>query len=67
MSQGILPIPNHLKIDVEGLEHKVLYGASGVLVENDLQSVLVELNANIEQHMELIDIMTELGFCYDEQ
>ena len=37
-----LPVPDHLKIDVDGIEHLVLQGAAGLLAR--VQSVSVEVN-----------------------
>lgn len=41
--QEKLPIPNHIKLDVDGAEAEVLLGASNVLRRPELRSVLVEL------------------------
>ncbi len=38
-----LPIPNHIKLDVDGAEAEVLKGAAGVLQRRELRSVLIEL------------------------
>lgn len=37
-------MPNHLKVDVDGNEHKVLAGGERVLTSPQLRSVMVELN-----------------------
>lgn len=38
-----MPIPNYIKIDVDGIEHKILEGATRVLKSNDCVGVLVEV------------------------
>lgn len=58
------PAPDHIKIDVDGLEHKVIKGASHIL-ENGLKSLLVELNNNIHEHIKTIEYLESLGFEYD--
>jgi FkbM family methyltransferase len=40
--------PNHVKIDVDGLELSILEGARAVLADARLRSVMVELNLNHE-------------------
>ena len=64
---GVLPQPNHIKIDVDGLEHKVLAGCRGVLADRGVKSVLVEINTNLEQHRKIVADMTALGFNYSAQ
>jgi FkbM family methyltransferase len=67
VAAGVLPVPHHIKIDVDGLEHKVLAGCRGVLADRRLQSVLVEINTNLEQHRQIITDMQALGFSFSEQ
>jgi FkbM family methyltransferase len=54
--------PDHIKLDVDGLEHKVIEGAIETL--KTVKTVLIEINPNI--HSALIAKMVELGFLYDE-
>mgnify|MGYP001162554993 CR=1 FL=1 len=42
-----LPVPNHIKIDVDGIEHLVLAGATVVLKKVD--SVLIEIDESFEE------------------
>ena len=62
VAQGVLPVPAHIKIDVDGLEHKVLHGCRATLADPRLKSVLVEINTNLELHRNIIDEMKALGF-----
>lgn len=55
--------PQHIKIDVDGFEHKVLDGAKMTLLL--VKSVLVELNTHLQEHREIHQIMANLGFEYD--
>jgi FkbM family methyltransferase len=64
---GVLPMPNHIKIDVDGLEHKVLAGCRNVLADQRLKSVLVEINTNLELHRNIIADMKVLGFDFSGQ
>ena len=64
---GVLPMPTHIKSDVDGLEHKVVVGCRDVLRDPRLKSVLVEVNTNLEQHRQIIADLDALGFKYSEQ
>jgi FkbM family methyltransferase len=55
--------PTHIKIDVDGLEHKVLRGGSVTL--HGVQSVLVELNTHLQEHMAIYELMEDYGFAPD--
>ncbi len=61
---GVVPMPDHIKIDVDGLEHKVLAGCREVLTDTRLRSILVEINTNLEMHRKIISDLQELGFSY---
>lgn len=58
-----LPQPNHIKIDVDGFEDKVLKGASRVLTAT--QSLLVEMDSNNELHMVWKNALEDIGFTTD--
>lgn len=40
------PFPNHIKIDVDGIEEKIIEGAKRTISDNRLRSLLVELDSN---------------------
>ena len=63
LENKILDMPNYLKIDVDGIEHKILEGASKLLSNNKVESILIEINENyIEQLDTVIDIMKKNNF-----
>jgi len=64
---GVVPMPDHIKIDVDGFEHKVLTGCANVLADRHLKSVLIEINTNLEQHRKIKTDMQALGFTYSEE
>jgi FkbM family methyltransferase len=66
VDEGVIPQPDHLKIDVDGLEHLVLKGAARVLIHPQLKSVLVELNTHLAQHRQIVERMRDLGFLFDQ-
>lgn len=63
IEQGILEVPNYIKIDVDGIEHKILSGAKQVLNNRNLKGMLIEINENYEeQYSSVIDIMRKFKF-----
>jgi FkbM family methyltransferase len=65
VEQGVIPLPQHVKIDVDGFEHQVVRGAQATFRDPRLKSVLIELNTGLEEHWEVVDSMLEHGFDYD--
>lgn len=59
--------PNHIKIDVDGFEHKVIYGAKESLKNPNLKSLLIEINTNLLEHNDLFDFLKDFGFKYDKE
>lgn len=62
VQRRVVPVPTHIKIDVDGLEHKVLDGGRNTLADRRVKSVLVEINTNLPEHRRLIDDMAAQGF-----
>ena len=60
---NILKVPNYIKIDVDGIEHLILDGASEYLNNNNIKSLSIELNENFEdQYNEVMKIMKNSNF-----
>lgn len=58
-----IPTPNHIKIDVDGIENKIVRGAKHTLTNKKLKSLLIELDFNHpEYNKEIIRIVEEAGF-----
>ena len=53
--------PNHIKIDVDGIEKKIVKGAFETFSQKSVKSVLVELNIDLEECANVVDIMEEYG------
>ncbi|MFZ5723012.1 MAG: FkbM family methyltransferase [Pseudomonadota bacterium] len=62
-----LPLPDHIKIDVDGIEHKVIAGARRTLQRPEVKSVLIEINTNRDDHRETVDLMGRLGFRWSQE
>lgn len=61
------PAPDHVKIDVDGIEHKVIAGARRALASGRVQSVLVEINTNRDDHMGVVRAMEALGYRWSPE
>jgi len=58
-----LELPTHIKIDVDGFDHRVIKGALNTLPS--IKSILIELNTASLQQMAVVEIMEQHGFFYD--
>lgn len=59
----IIPIPNYIKIDVDGIEHLILNGGKNTLKNKKIKSVLIELNEDFKkQYQTCLDIMRKSNF-----
>lgn len=47
---GAIPVPNYIKIDVDGFEHKVIKGAEATLRDAGVASLLIEINPALSEH-----------------
>lgn len=61
---NMVPQPTHIKIDVDGLEYKVVFGALKTI--SKVKTMLIEVNTNLPEHNRMIKILNALGFYYDD-
>lgn len=59
--------PNHIKIDVDGHELKVLQGAEKTLSDKRLKSVLIEMNEEGHHFESICDLIIKHGFHISEK
>ncbi len=57
-----LPFPSHLKIDVDGIESKIIKGGSRVIEDNRLKTILIEINEGLEEDQWIIDFLLSNNF-----
>ena len=67
VEKGVLPVPNHIKIDVDGIEHRVIAGCRRTLEDMKVRSVLVEINTNLAEHRRIVEDMGALGFHHSDE
>ena len=65
VAADVLPQPTHIKIDVDGFEHKVVAGAAKTVRDRGLRSMIIEINQNLEEHRALVHELGALGFRWD--
>ncbi len=54
--------PNHIKLDVDGIELDILKGAEKTLLNSSLKSILVELEPELPSSKSIIEFLTLKGF-----
>ena len=63
MNNNKFEIPDYIKIDVDGIEHLILEGASKTLKNKKIKSILIELNHDFEhQYLKSKEILESNGF-----
>lgn len=67
VDSGSMPVPDFIKLDVDGIEHRVLRGATKTLANPKVKQILVELNTHLEEHRSIIEWLQSIGFAYDAQ
>lgn len=62
VKQFEIPIPNHIKIDVDGIEFSILKGADETLTNPLVSSILLELEEGDEEADQIIEFLARKGF-----
>lgn len=62
-----LPVPNHIKIDTDGAELRVLQGAELTLSHLDVRSILIEVNEGLDSCSALLNLLSSKGFRLAER
>ena len=68
LNNKFLEVPNYIKIDVDGIEDKILRGGIESLNHSDLKSILIELNEEYSsQFNNVINSMKKIGLEFKEK
>lgn len=62
ISQFNLPLPNHIKIDVDGIEFPIIMGFEKTLDDPALKSIFLELNEERGDGPQLLGFLKDKGF-----
>jgi FkbM family methyltransferase len=65
VEQGAMPVPDYIKVDVDGFEPRVMAGARRTIDNSKVRSLLIETNQNLPDHMQMVREIESLGFRYD--
>jgi FkbM family methyltransferase len=66
VGEGHVPVPDHVKIDVDGIEPRIVRGARRTFSDPRVKSVLIEVDTSAEDHWEIVDLMLQLGFDFSQ-
>ena len=66
VEEGTVPVPDHIKLDVDGFEYKVVNGMMNTIRNPTVKSVAIELNPALPEHQQVFRQMADLGFTYFE-
>lgn len=67
VAAGAMPVPSHIKIDVDGFEHNVVKGSAQTLRDPAVRSLLIEINPELAEHRAIIAFLEGLGFSHDPE
>jgi len=67
ISRYKLPLPNYIKIDVDGAELSLLEGSKNTLCNQNVKSVLIEIEENNKEKSKIEKIMKDLQFTLEEK
>lgn len=59
-----LPPAHHIKIDVDGLEHRLVDGMIETLQRSELKTVLIEINFDNPKNLAILEKLAKLGWRY---
>jgi FkbM family methyltransferase len=65
VASGAIEEPDHIKIDVDGFEPKVVAGAWKIVTGRKLRSLLIEVNQNLPDHLRMVADLNAQGFRHD--
>ena len=58
-------IPNYIKVDVDGIEHKIFNQADKILGNKNLKSILVEINEKRQEDKLILNKLLKYDFKID--
>ena len=67
MGTALFSFPNHIKLDVDGIEFAILQGARQTLSDTRLRSVIVETEQTREGSDRISELLLSHGFCIDSE
>lgn len=65
VEHAVLPIPNHIKMDVDGVEDLVMAGSMKTLFNSKVRSLMFEISAEV--YDEVVLKLSNPGFTHDKR
>ena len=62
-----IPVPNHIKLDVDGIEFNILKGADETLNNPSVKSIILELDDGDQQGITIADYLASKGFEFQSK
>lgn len=62
-----LPVANNVKIDVDGVEERIIDGMVGLIGQEDLNSVLIEVNHSTTNYTRIKGLFEDNGFTVENE
>ena len=66
VADGTLPSPNHIKVDVDGLESKVIESCKNILASPTLKTILVEIDFSYAENIKIVNKLQSLGWQFSQ-
>lgn len=68
IKQNIIRSPNHIKIDVDGIEHLIIQGGLEVLGLDSVRTICIELNSDFKEQYDYVHrTLAELNFNFSHR
>ena len=68
VKQNVIESPNHIKIDVDGIEHLIIEGGIDALSKESVRTICVELNSDFKKQYDYVHrVLTELNFNFSQR
>lgn len=62
IGDGAIDPPDHIKMDVDGIEPRIIRGATELLSSGRVNSMLIELTDRLPEHRETIKVLNDFGY-----
>lgn len=67
LEQFDLPVPNHIKIDVDGIEWEILQGAATMLQNPQVKDLMIEVDEGMDVTPLIVNYLGEKGFALKDK
>ena len=65
IQEQVIKPPEYIKVDVDGIEPRIVRGAGNLLSSGHVISILIELSDHLPEHRDAINLLTKHGYSYN--